>query len=388
MKDLEKQIKKIALEEGAALVGIASMDRFAQVPPSGDPAYLLPSAQSVISLAVPFESESLKAFFGKEDWRPFNFDKKAKTQLLFVISDHITSFLKEKGFEALTVDINNNYRPEEGVRDATELVSMLPEFSHRYGALAAGLGRLGWSGNLMTPEYGAAVMLGTVLTSAKLESDPLLKENPCDGCKMCVASCPVEMMPGKESVTVTVAGITEEIAKKRAHNRCWIGCSGYHGLSTNGKWSNWSPYRVPSLKPGDDTGIDELCTRIRKADPDMCLEGENTFTHFRQAFFNPENLTFSPCGNCSNLCWKERKDRIENLKLLKRSGFVALGGDGERTAVHHEDEIVEMDTPFHMKVAVLRKDYDAALRGELSPLKEKADSLCDDAVLKHLRSLG
>ena len=46
-----------------------------------------------------------------------------------------------------------------------------PEFSHRYAALAAGIRRLGWSGNLLTREFGALVELGSVLTSARLTPD-------------------------------------------------------------------------------------------------------------------------------------------------------------------------------------------------------------------------
>jgi len=78
------------------------------------------------------------------------------------------------------------------------MTEFIPDFSHRYGAVAAGIGRLGWSGNLLTTDYGAMVELGTVLTSAKLEPDPLLENNPCDRCKLCTSVCPVEMISKKE----------------------------------------------------------------------------------------------------------------------------------------------------------------------------------------------
>ena len=50
---LEMEIKDIARESGAALVGIASRDKLVGAPLSADPSYLLPSTRSIISLAVP-----------------------------------------------------------------------------------------------------------------------------------------------------------------------------------------------------------------------------------------------------------------------------------------------------------------------------------------------
>ena len=142
MGNLEEQLKNIAREQGAALVGIASRKRLADAPPSGDSGYLLPSARSIISFAIPFDHIKLRDFFSKKDWLSWNFDKKENTQNLYIISDHIVEFLKEKGFEACIVDINCTYRPEPGTSDITELVDMYPDFSHRYGAVAAGVGRL------------------------------------------------------------------------------------------------------------------------------------------------------------------------------------------------------------------------------------------------------
>jgi Pyruvate/2-oxoacid:ferredoxin oxidoreductase delta subunit len=253
--------------------------------------------------------------------------------------------------------------------------------------VAAGIGRLGWSGNVITPEYGSAVLLGTVLTSAKLESDPLLEINPCDRCKICVASCPVEMIHSKESIKVTVAGITEEIARKRTNNCCWIGCDGYHGLSSNKKWSNWSPYRVDTPLPAHDSEIDELCTRLRKADPDANPDDLNIYSNYRESFFEPDYLFFSVCGHCANTCWQSRQDRTENWELLKDSGLIVLRANGERSAVRDEVGIMEMDTPFGVRVALLRAEYEAAMHGEIILQADKAATLSDGMVLRRIQQL-
>lgn len=385
MPQLETRIKTMARANGAALIGIASRERLSDAPPSGDPRFLLPSAQSIISFAIPYDRGGLREFFSKSDWRPFSLGKKEITRRLYLISDHLVELLRIKGFEALTVEVNNNFRPEPGARDVSEIVAMHPDFSHRYGAVAAGIGRLGWSGALMTPQYGSTVLLGSVLTSAKLNPDPILEENPCDGCKMCVASCPVGMMNKKESVEIKIAGITEEVALKRTNNCCWIGCEGYHSLSPDRKWSNWSPYRVEGPLPEHDASVDELCTRLRKADPDANSEGANIYKNYREAFFNPDYLFFSVCAHCSNVCWPDREDRIENWKLLANSGIVVLRANGERSSVPNENDVVEVATPFHLKAAMLRVEYEAALQGKISLESEKAFTLSDKMVLKTLQ---
>ena len=176
--ELSSQIKAIAFENGAALVGIASRDRLAEAPPSADPDYLLPSTRSIISLVIPLDRTIIRDYLSKRDWLAHGNDHKRIYRELYNITERLVDFLKGKGYEAIRPDMNNVYRPEEGssgTTDMANMVDMVPDFSHRYGAVAAGLGRLGWSGNLMTPQFGSAVFLGSVLTSAVLEPDPLLE---------------------------------------------------------------------------------------------------------------------------------------------------------------------------------------------------------------------
>ena len=61
--------------------------------------------------------------------------------------------------------------------------------------MAAGLGRLGRGGFLVTPQYGGAVQLITILTTAPLLPDPIFEEDPCQGCPQpCVLICPVQAL--------------------------------------------------------------------------------------------------------------------------------------------------------------------------------------------------
>lgn len=382
MSHLEDKIKSIARENGAVAVGISSRERLNDAPPSGDAGYVLPETRSVISFAVPLDRKTSRDFLGKKDWRSHCEERKLIVQTVYEIMDRITEFLKDEGHEAKQIEVNNNYRPESGAADVTEMTEFLPVFSHRYAAVASGVGRLGWSGNVLVPEYGALIELGTVLTSTKLEPDPLLEENPCDRCKLCTAVCPVGMIDTKDKKLVTVAGIKEEIAVKRPNTCCWIGCTGYHGLSPNRKWSNWSPYRMGVPLPRDKNELDGLNIRLQKADPQMCLEN-NSYTDYRKAMFDPNWFTNTVCGNCRLVCWPNREDRQTNLELLRNSGVVALGLNGEHV-VTSEEEVVEVDTPYLVKVGMLKSEYDLVGKSEynVKPLLELPP--IDAAVLKFL----
>ena len=362
MGKLENRVKEIALENGAALVGIASKERLMDAPPSGNPEYILPSARSVISLAVSFDRKMVRDFLGKKDWLSHGDERQQMARTLYLIGDKLTTFLRDNGHETMVVEVNNDFRPEEGAADITEMTEFLPDFAHRYGAVAAGIARLGWSGNVLNSEHGALLELSTVLTSAELEQDPLLAENPCDKCKMCTLVCPVEMISKRETKQVNIAGITEEIALKRPNTCCWIGCTGYHGLSFDKKWSNWSPYRLDSSLPEDKKKLDELNIRLQKADPLLSLE-ESSFTDYREAVFNPDWHFATVCGNCRTVCWEKRTEREENMYLLTGSGVVVLSPDGQHIVAG--EEIIELATPYIVKVAVLKKDYEAARYGSL-----------------------
>jgi epoxyqueuosine reductase len=349
MPDLENELKRLALEHGADLAGITTRPVLADGPPSADPSYVLPSARSVVAFAVALDPPTVRAFISKEDWLSHCRERKEKVQRLYTIGDRLAAFLRERGHEALNVDVNNNYRPEPGAADVTEMTEFHPAFAHRYAALGAGLGRLGWSGNLMTPRYGSLVELGSVVTSADLAADPVLAEHPCDRCKMCALSCPVGMIDPKESITVTVAGVTETIARKRPNTCCWIGCTGYEGLSRSGDWGNWSPYRLGRPLPEDRDELDTLCISLQKADPMMNL-ADNSFTDYRAAAFDPDWFYYTVCGFCRSVCWPDRRDRLENHKLITGSGTAALRLDGMH--VPADDKAVEEPTPFLVDVVV------------------------------------
>jgi len=377
---VETKLKSLALSMGADLVGITSRHVLADGPPSADPSYLLPSANSVISFAVPLDIGITKDFISKNKWRPHCDNRKAVVQKLYKIGDALVGQLQSEGYEAFNVDLNNNYRPEKSAADMTEMTEFHPVFSHRYGALAAGIGRLGWSGNLLTREHGAIVELGSVLTSATLAPDSPIpdKEHPCDRCRMCSLVCPVGMIHPKASIQVTVAGVTETISRKRPNTCCWIGCTGYEGLAVSKTWSNWSPYRLGQPLPEDKQELNALCISLQKADPQM-QAADNYLSNYRQAVFDPDWFYYTVCGFCRSVCAPRREERLANRKLITDSGTVALKLDGSHQVT--DATAVEVQTPFGLRVVVPSGEL---LKGRARPRKWPDQFPLDREVIKYL----
>ena len=62
--------------------------------------------------------------------------------------------------------------------------------SFKHAAEIAGLGRIGWSSLLVTPQFGPRVRLACLLTDAELEPSTPIFDSPCNGCGLCVERCP------------------------------------------------------------------------------------------------------------------------------------------------------------------------------------------------------
>jgi len=98
----------------------------------------------------------------------------------------VALYLQDQGYEAFPVPASQRVTPDKlgGI------------FSHRLAANLAGIGWIGKSSNLITPEYGPRVRLITVLTNAPLPTDKPM-ENRCGKCEACVKACPASAITGE-----------------------------------------------------------------------------------------------------------------------------------------------------------------------------------------------
>jgi len=102
------------------------------------------------------------------------------------ISMMLAQHLQKVGFQAFVV-------PSSQTLDRTKLIGV---FSHKLAAHLAGLGWIGKSALLITPEHGPRVRWGTVLTDAPLEAGTPMDEM-CRDCDECVKGCPAHAFTGE-----------------------------------------------------------------------------------------------------------------------------------------------------------------------------------------------
>ena len=134
--------------------------------------------------------------------------------------------------------------------------------------------------------------------------------------------------------------------------------------------------------PKNKADLDALNIQLQKADPQMYLE-DNSYTDYRKAMFSADWFTNTVCGNCRSVCWHNRDDREQNRQLIINSGIVALQLDGEHIATE-EEEVIELDTPYTVKVALLKKEYKKALASGMAPGRIQGKSPIDAGVLSYI----
>lgn len=192
MENLTKEVMKKAVELGADLVGIASVKRFEGAPLRMSPRGLLPEAKSVVVVAIhhPDATIELSGEPTPHDIDSYAVQSTAMNPMLDDISFLLARFLEIKGYKALPIAASNIWR-YRGYKDLE--VNFAPDLAHRYAAVAAGLGEIGWNGLCLTPQFGPRQRFVSIVTDAELTPSPMYDgEALCDKCMECVNNCPTD----------------------------------------------------------------------------------------------------------------------------------------------------------------------------------------------------
>lgn len=96
------------------------------------------------------------------------------------------AFLQSQNYTAIAV--TSDYFVQDGERRTP-----LP---YKTVATRAGMGWIGKSCLLVTPEYGSAVRIATILTDAPLECGTAVNESRCGKCELCKVHCPAQALTG------------------------------------------------------------------------------------------------------------------------------------------------------------------------------------------------
>lgn len=184
-------VKDFVFARGAALCGVASIDRFSGAPKGYHPLDVMPSCKSVISFAMPFPVGTLRCASSV----PYTRVRNTITPKMDALALELCLFLEEQGYASAPIPTNESQWDAATGRWRSII-------SQKHAAQAAGIGSIGRHSLLITPEYGSMVWLGCVLTEAELTPDPLLPDI-CNNCGLCVAACPVHALECREMAQQT-----------------------------------------------------------------------------------------------------------------------------------------------------------------------------------------
>jgi len=322
---------------GAFKVGIATTETLAGGPPSADLTRVLSDARSAVVFALPFDQAVLESFLKKEDMAGLNIANRRINTMASGIALELSEYLNMKGLVSVPVSTNAVYRKDV----PGGVYAEIPYLSHRYLAVRSGIGHFGLSGNVITAEHGAAVLLGSVVTRGELiPTDPLpAEDNYCDECRLCQSSCISGLMSRTEKATVTLGGMEFSYSKRLAYNRCDYICGGFAGLHPSGKWSTWSPARFPVPEKDEEF----LPAILEAAGPYK----KRPFIDFGANLYHPltpgNRLEFT-CGHCQFLCHPDKSIRNERYKMITNNGVVIQDADGTARAVSPEEAAAYLDT--------------------------------------------
>jgi epoxyqueuosine reductase len=197
---LTAEVKKVALDAGADLVGIASIDRFDNAPDDLHPCGIFSKTESVIALGCRMLRGALKTIEEGNYWQAYNCD--SYQYLNEILAPHmlqkIVLFLEDHGYTS--VPIHNPFCVNQGRPVRPGGTRPDGHMSLRVVGCAAGLGELGLSKLFLTPQFGPRQRMFAVLTDAALEPDPLLAKSVCDECGECARACPADAIPFHRNV--------------------------------------------------------------------------------------------------------------------------------------------------------------------------------------------
>ena len=211
-------VKRKALELGADVVGIGNIERWDGAPIQMDPKQIMPECKSIIAMAFRVERGSLR---GVEEGTYFsNYSAMGYGGITYLYMPitviNLSKFIEDQGYEAIPMGhqsdwrgidnegyLRKNYsRPVRPGQAAPDIMIHL-----RIAGYLCGLGEIGFSKMLLTPQFGPRCRVGIIMTDLELEPDPIY-DGPklCNRCMACVRECPGQAFSVEKTVKVNLAG--------------------------------------------------------------------------------------------------------------------------------------------------------------------------------------
>ncbi len=173
-------IRQICLDAGADEVGLLEIDRpgLAQERPGILQVY--PATRTIISISRKLNRENMQS-----PVRPLYHGEFRRTEEdLSRLSGEILRHLNTRDIRGVTL---NPAFP----MDMNRWPGKTWDVSHKTIAVEAGIGVMGLNRLVLSPQFGSAILLNSILIDTALDRyDQRLEQNPCLNCRLCAAVCP------------------------------------------------------------------------------------------------------------------------------------------------------------------------------------------------------
>ncbi len=175
---IQAELKNLAAELGADLVGFCKLD---------EPAKAFPHLPYALSIGVKLSDAVLKTVENAPSFVYFQ-HYRAANSLLDSIAFRLSREIEKTGFSALPIAAS------QSLGKNSPYAGVLP---HKTAAVLSGLGHVGKSGLFLSSDYGSKVRLATILTDLPLQAELPLVENGCGDCEACKLACPAGAIFGE-----------------------------------------------------------------------------------------------------------------------------------------------------------------------------------------------
>jgi len=186
---MKNEIKKLIIDLGADVCGIADIAGFSEAPEGFNPRDIWPDCKSVVVFGIALPKGLTKIeprlIYG-------HYNSGVYPDLDRIAFNTAKALERLYGADAVPL-------PSDGPYDYWDAENMEGRglLSMKHAAVLAGLGALGKSTLLLNKRYGNLLSLGAVLTNLELEPD-LPAENIClEKCDLCIRSCPAQALDGQ-----------------------------------------------------------------------------------------------------------------------------------------------------------------------------------------------
>jgi epoxyqueuosine reductase len=187
-ENLADGIRNLAEENGVDIIGFADLRHL--------PTEIQPGFPYGISIAISLNPGIIAGIRNGPTGR-YHEEYIRINQLLDSAGKAISKFLRERGYKASYTAATDNAIDTGKHSKITDMATLSAKLSHKMVATRAGLGWVGKSDLLITPAYGSAVRLTSVLTDAVLPFGEPVNESKCGDCRACVDACPAGVLTGK-----------------------------------------------------------------------------------------------------------------------------------------------------------------------------------------------